>query len=309
MLEVSVVVPAHNASATLSRTLGALEAQDLDAPYEVLVVDDGSDDQTARIAEGAGRGVTLIRQASAGASAARNRGAAAARAPILAFTDADCFPASHWLRSGLAACDSADLVVGSVTPEGFPGPFDRSLGVEREGLYETANLFVRKDLFHRVGGFEEWLFDRGRPLGEDVWFGWRARRMGARTAFCPEAHVEHAVFPGTPRTLMAERLRLRHFPQIVARIPELRDSLLYRRRFLSGRTARFDAALAGVALAAITRSPLPLAAMTPYASLIAREVSPWRRRAPLVAAVTAAADTVGFGALAYGSIRRRALVV
>jgi hypothetical protein len=243
---------------------------------------------------------------------ARNRGAAEATAPVLAFTDADCFPTPAWLRRGLCCLERADLVVGAVRPEHgvWVGPFDRSLVVEREtGLYETANAFLRRELFEQLGGFEAWIHDRGRPLSEDTWLGWRARRAGARTAFCDRALVDHAVLPRSPRAYVEERLRLRHFPAMVERIPELRDQFLHRRWFLTPRTAAFDASLAAVVAARATRSPLPLAAALPYARQVVRRVRPYRKRAPFVAAVDFAADAAGLASLLGGSLRRRTIVL
>jgi glycosyltransferase involved in cell wall biosynthesis len=307
-----VVVPAHDAEATIGRTLDSLARQRLDQPYEVVVVDDGSSDGTAAVVASAGGPVRLVEQPSpGGAAAARNRGAAEARGAVLAFTDADCFPAPDWLAAGLRCLADADLIVGAVRPEpGVEcGPFERSLTVEREtGLYETANVFLRRELFERLGGFEAWIHDRGRPLSEDTWLGWRARRGGARTAFCAAAVVEHAVLPRGARAYVAENLRRRHFPAMVERIPELRGQFLFARWFLTRRTAAFDAALAGVAAARLTHSPLPLAAAVPYARQVARRALPYRRRAPLVAAVEVIADAAGAAALLYGSVSRRTIV-
>src|SRR5947207_499564 len=107
-LRVTVVVPARNAEATLGRALDAIASQRLDEPWETIVVDDGSSDGTAGIAEGAPGDVTVLRAGAAGPAAARNRGAEAARGEMLAFTDADCFPAPGWLAAGLRALESAD---------------------------------------------------------------------------------------------------------------------------------------------------------------------------------------------------------
>jgi hypothetical protein len=92
-------------------------------------------------------------------------------------------------------------------------------------------------------------------------------------------------------------------------VPELRGQFMYGQVFLSKRSAMFDAAVAGAALAAVTRSPLPLVAAAPYARQLARRGRPYRRRAPLVAAVDVAADALSLGALAYGSARNRSLVI
>ena len=94
----TVVVPVYNGAAVISRCLEALGRQTV-APdaYEIIVVNDGSTDATAdtveswRLAHPQHR-CRLVQQANAGPAAARNRGAHAATAPILLFTDADCAP-------------------------------------------------------------------------------------------------------------------------------------------------------------------------------------------------------------------------
>jgi cellulose synthase/poly-beta-1,6-N-acetylglucosamine synthase-like glycosyltransferase len=320
MARISVVVPARDAAATLERTLAALTRQTIEEPFEVVVVDDGSKDDTAALARGAPLDVVLIESGGVGSSAARNAGVAAASGEVLAFTDADCFPAPGWLAAGVEALNQADLVVGSAAPdESVPmGPFDRSLWIEREtGLYETANLFMRRSLFERIGGFESWLADSGPrrgwtnpELGEDVWLGWRAKRTGARSAFEPLASVQHAVHPRGPLDYVRERQRLRHFPAMTRRMPELRDQFLHRRVFLSRKTLAFDAAVAGSAAALVARRPaLAVAAALPYARLVAARTLPQRRRAPIAAAVELAADLTGLVALVRGSITSRCVVL
>jgi len=308
---VSVVVPARDAAATIGTTLEALASQDLAEPYEVIVVDDGSRDDTAAIAERSAGPVRVLRDDGVGPGPARNAGAADARAPVLAFTDADCAPDPGWLRAGLAALQNADLVQGRVAPDpsAHLGPFDHTVWVVAEsGLYETANLFVRRDLFERLGGFEDFVGARiGKPLAEDVWFGWRARRAGAGTAFSSDALVHHAVVPRGPDGYIAERLRLTYFPRIARRVPELRRTLFFGRWFVTPRSAAFDLAAAGLAVAAIRRTPVPLVAALPYLVSVGRYGRRWR--SSRVAAVEVAADAVGFGALACGSARSGSLVL
>ncbi len=96
--KISVVIPAFNAAGTLANCLAALRRQvDVPAPFEVIVVDDGSDDATAE--EARRFGVTLRRQSHAGPAAARNRGIQAACGELIFFTDADCIPADDWLAA------------------------------------------------------------------------------------------------------------------------------------------------------------------------------------------------------------------
>jgi glycosyltransferase involved in cell wall biosynthesis len=319
---VSVVVPARNSAATLPRTLAALAAQDYAGEAEIVLVDDGSGDDTAALAERAG--VRVIRlEHQHGPAGARNAGIAATSAPLIAFTDADCEPAPGWLRALVAALAGADLVSGPVHPDpAVPvGPFDRTLHLTGESpRFETANLAVRRSLAEQVGGFEPFapvdgrtdLGLRPRPeeghFGEDAVFGWRVRRAGGRVAFAPGAVVHHAVFPRGPRGYVAERWRLRFFPSLVREIPELRGTLP-NTVFLSRRSRRFDAALAGAALAVARRSPWPLALAVPYARRDLRTWAPLTRGAVRENAARVAADAVGLAALVRGSIAARRLLL
>jgi glycosyltransferase involved in cell wall biosynthesis len=321
-VDVSVVVSARDAEATIGATLdGLLEQRDA-PPFEVIVVDNGSRDATPEIVRDHPLGPrTILRERGAGPGVARNDGAAAARGRVLAFTNADCAPSPRWIAEGAVAARSADLVQGLVlpTPGSDVGPYDRTLAVTSEyGLYETANLFVQRDWFDRVGGFTDWVaFDDGRarrvkvpdrPFGEDAWFAWRARRLGARTTFSREALVHHAVFPGDVRTFIAEQVRVRHFPALLARIPELRRVFAWRRFFLNRRTAAFDVALLGVVASAVARTPLPLAAVAPYLVLLRREVKRYRldpADAVGYGLAVCARDAVGCVALVRGSVEAR----
>lgn len=313
MARVSVIVPARNAQTTLARTLEALAAQDLEEPFEVLVIDDGSTDATASLARSAPGPVTVLQQAAAGPAQARNLGVAHSTATALAFCDADVFPEPGWLRAGVGALAEADVVQGHVLPDPSArlGPFDRTLWITFEvGLYETASLFATRETFDRIGGFEEWLVPEiGKAMAEDVWFGWKARRHGARTGFCAGALAHHAVFARGWRDYVAERRRLRYFPAMAAKMPELRGHFLYRRLFLNRRSATLDLALVAVAVALALRSPLPLLAAEPYRRQVTGRAGSFGSRRAKVAAADVAADLVGLAAMLRGSVRYRSVVV
>jgi len=110
-VKVSVVIPAYNAQQTIAETVKQSVAQ-AKGPMEVevIVVDDGSDDDTAKFAESAG--ATVIRQENAGPAAARNQGWKSATGQVICFTDADCVPAAGWLENLLAGF--TDGQVGAV---------------------------------------------------------------------------------------------------------------------------------------------------------------------------------------------------
>jgi len=337
---VSVIVPARDAAPTLERTLQALRAQQLAEAFEVIVVDDGSGDDTASIAKVHEPFVRLIsNERSAGPGGARNCGVQAARAPTLAFTDADCFPTPRWLANGLDAIADADLVQGRVEPDpSVPRtPFDRTLVVESDGgFYQTANLFVRREVFDGVSGFRDWALERrGRrgwsvdrrrsretrtPIGEDTLFAWSARRAGARSTFAYHALVYHAVVPGDLRDAIADRWHwTRDMPGLARLVPELREGTFYRRWFFARWTVPFDLAVVGIAAAVTTRHKAWLLSLSPYMRRLWRETAPYRdRRAPRLSKMrrcasyflgTPAVDAATFAGLLAGSVSWRSLVL
>jgi glycosyltransferase involved in cell wall biosynthesis len=328
---VSVVIPARNAAPTLDRALRALGAQQLDGEYEVIVVDDGSDDDTAAIAQRHAPLVRLIRNERAGgAGAARNRGVQAARAPVIAFTDADCWPTPRWLAEALQALRDADIVQGAVDPDPTRprGPFDRTLSVQRDrGFYQTANLVIRRELFDAVGGFHDWALEANgwwrftpggpsgraghRPVGEDTEFGWMACRRGARSTFAPAALVHHAVFAGDLRDDMADRWHWsRDMPGLARRVPELREEIFHRRVFFNAWTAQFDLAVVGLLLTATTRRPGCLLLGLPYARRVATQSRRWGKRGAVQYALgTPIVEAVTLAGLLTGSVAWRSLVL
>ncbi len=93
----SVIIPAYNAAATLARAIDSVRAQSWPA-HEIIVIDDGSGDDTALVAGNYGEAVKLIRQVNGGVSAARNAGVRAASGDWLAFLDADDWYSPDRLR-------------------------------------------------------------------------------------------------------------------------------------------------------------------------------------------------------------------
>ena len=327
--DVSVVVPVRNGARTLGRTLSRLAEQDFAGRWEVVVVDDGSTDETARIATAAGARVVRHDRAL-GPGAARNSGAAAADAELLAFTDADCEPCRSWLTAGVGALRAgADLVQGAVAPPPHEpvGPLDRTLWVTGEsGLFESANLFVRRRTFDRVGGFPDFwpgaaaagsrypppgfIWTRGEaPIGEDVCFGWRAKRAGARTSFCAEALAYHEVVRLGMRGMLAYRARVRFFPALVREVPELRDAFLYRRWFLTRRSAAFQFAAVGLLGVVAGRRPALATAALPYLAVAVREDGGLRRGTARRTLTKLPLDATAALALLVGSVAARRIVL
>ncbi|MEI6043656.1 MAG: glycosyltransferase family A protein, partial [Chloroflexota bacterium] len=113
----TVVVPAYNAAATLTKCLDSLIAQEIrpNLKLEIVVVDDGSTDQTATIVRRY-QGVRLICRPHRGAATARNVGvrAAAPTCTAILFTDADCMPAPDWAMHLVEALENTGPMVAAV---------------------------------------------------------------------------------------------------------------------------------------------------------------------------------------------------
>ena len=290
-------------------------AQEGAPPHEVVLVDNASNDDTGALAAKHGARVVRLDDRRGGPGQARNASVAAAQAPLIAFTDADCYPTPGWLAAIVAGFDNADVVAGPVLPD--PGAdtrthWDRTVKFDAASpLYPTANLAVRRELFEHVGGFADWVLHAdgsapSHPYGEDTVMAWNLIRGGARASFAPEGIVHHAVFDETAQRWVKRHLELRHLPELVRQIPELRGAMLVQGVFASKRTMAASLALGGLAAAIVTRRALPLAAAAPLAYLTARRA---RVMGPAAAVVWTRADLASSGALIAGSVRARALVL
>jgi glycosyltransferase involved in cell wall biosynthesis len=194
---VSVIVPARNARADLHALVRALERQTLPRrKFEVLIADDGSDDNGAADLEDEHGWIRVLPGPPLNSYAARNRAVAAATAPILAFCDADCRPEPLWLEKGVSAVEEADLAAGRIRfalPErrtvwtllDMDSFKDHSRQVE-QGTAETANLFVRRTVYDSCGGFDDSLPEHG-----DFDFVQRCLAAGVRLVYAPDAIVWH----------------------------------------------------------------------------------------------------------------------
>lgn len=197
---VSVVVPAYRAARTISACLKALNEQTVErGRYELIVVDDGSDDATVVQARQAGADRVLT-VPHGGPAAARNAGVAAARGAIVLFTDADCEPAPDWIERMLApfddpAVDGAKGVyrtrqrswVARFVQLEYEDKYDRMRGRQTIDFVDTYAAAYRRRVFADGG------FDPAFPAasGEDVEFSYRLARQGRRLVFAPDAVVYH----------------------------------------------------------------------------------------------------------------------
>jgi cellulose synthase/poly-beta-1,6-N-acetylglucosamine synthase-like glycosyltransferase len=195
---ISVIVPAYNAAGTLAGCLHALGQLDIDEPYEVILVDDGSTDNTVRIAERFAPAVKIVQQAHRGAAAARNAGIKVAQGDIILFTDADCEPIPQWASLLVAAiragADGAkgtyrtrqhSLVARFVQAE-YESKYRRMEGRDHIDFIDTYSAGYRREVLLDAGGFDEPL-----PMVEDQELSFRLSESGCKLVYVPKAVVYH----------------------------------------------------------------------------------------------------------------------
>jgi GT2 family glycosyltransferase len=203
----SIIIPTFNGALRIGNCLDALLLQTEGRNVEIMVVNDGSTDNTVEVVARYSR-VRLISQPNTGPAAARNRGATEARGTIILFTDDDCVPMQGWLDAMLEPFQDPEVV-------GVKGAYRtrqtrllaRFVQIEYEDRYrlmaglpsidfiDTYSAAFRRDRFLEMTGY-----DTSFPLAcaEDVELSYRMSRRGWTMRFAPAAIVYHT----HPDTLM-----------------------------------------------------------------------------------------------------------
>jgi glycosyltransferase involved in cell wall biosynthesis len=198
---ISVVIPVRNGSATLERCLGAVFANDRSL-FEVIVVDDGSTDDTREIALRSGARL-VANLGPPGPAGARNAGARQAAAGIVLFVDADVELQPTTIARMLERFDAnptLSALFGSYDDEPAAGNFvSQYRNLLHHFIHQTAETqsgsfwagcgAVRRDIFLALGGFEERLYQR--PATEDIELGLRLRNGGFTVELARDIQVKH----------------------------------------------------------------------------------------------------------------------
>ena len=198
-LSVSIVIPCHNSAATIGETIEACLAQSFSGQIEVIVVDDGSTDQTAMIVTKYPE-VRYLYQSNKGPAAARNRGWRAASGSIVCFTDSDCVPNPCWVARLVAAYN--DHQIGGVGGSYSLLNPDSLLAscIHQEIMYRhhrmgkqavflgSYNASFRRRVLEEVGGFDE---TYKMASAEDNALSYRVIRLGYRLIFDVHNTVGH----------------------------------------------------------------------------------------------------------------------
>jgi lipopolysaccharide/colanic/teichoic acid biosynthesis glycosyltransferase/glycosyltransferase involved in cell wall biosynthesis len=300
---ISVIIPAHNATATITECLEALARQTMPRDqYEVIVVDDGSVDETAVLA--ANCGATVIRhEQKRGAAAARNSGIQAARGEIVCFTDADCQPDRDWLAQisrplcqqpevtgskGIYGSRQGQLVARFVQIE-YEDKYDLLHGQEYIDFIDTYSAAYRRDVLLANNGFDE-----NVSYVEDQELSFRLAARGYKMVFQPQARVYH-YHSDTLLKYGRKKFQIGYWKaQIIRRFPNraVKDSH-------TPQVLKLQMLLMALLLGSLT---LPL-----LAGWLWPEMALWAATLPLVTAVIYLLTTLPFCRKAWGKDRAVAL--
>lgn len=184
-MRLSIIIPAFNEAAYLPATLESVRAAierlyvepDVEVRVEVIVVDNGSTDNTAAVART--RGARVVQEPVQGIARARNRGARHAAGDVLVFIDADVAVPPTLLQAIHETMGERPCIGGGVDVDYRP----RRLAVQLylrawrilgrlTGMVQGATQFCRRHAFEQVGGYDEKVW-----IGEDVDFYWSLRRL------------------------------------------------------------------------------------------------------------------------------------
>ena len=199
-MSVSIIIPTFNGAARIRKCVEALLPQTAAINAEILVVDDGSSDNTGDVVSSYS-GVRLISQANAGPAAARNRGALEAKGTIILFTDDDCVPTSDWLAAMIKPFEDPNVVgvkgayrtrqkslVARFVQADYEDRYRLMATLPEIDFVDTYAAAFRRDRFLEMNGY-----DTTFPVAcaEDIELSYRMSERGWKMKFVPTAIVYH----------------------------------------------------------------------------------------------------------------------
>jgi len=222
-VQISVIIPVYNDLPGLNKTVNSILRQSF-KHFEIIVINDGGDPSIEKFCSmNSIRFINIV--PNKGSYNARNEGVKVARTQYIAFTDADLEVDKDWLKKGCEDLISYDYVAGNVTVDekqivdvatfhDYLTAFPIQKYFDNSHFGVTANLFVNKKLFDKVG-----MFDAELRSGGDMEFGNRVYINGGSQYFAKDAVVIHPLRGHDEKLKKSRRIR-EGFSQLVEKYPE-----------------------------------------------------------------------------------------
>ncbi len=176
----SFIIPAYNEEVLIEATVKQLQvsAEAIGRDYEIIVVDDASTDQTAKVAKAAGARVVNVDNRQIAAT--RNAGAASATGDVFIFVDADTLVPAATLRAAIRALDNGAIGGGAtikfrgrISAAGHFTAAILQLPMHLGGMVGGCFMFMSRRAFQAAGGYDEAFY-----ASEEIWLAWALRRRG-----------------------------------------------------------------------------------------------------------------------------------
>ncbi len=200
MIKASIIIPTYNAAGRIGKCIESLKSQKTDMNFEIIVVNDGSTDNTTE-ETGKYKDVRILTQKNSGPGTARNHGAKEAKGEIILFTDDDCIAEPDWLEKmlepfktpeiagakGSYLSNQKELIARFVQVE-YEEKFDELSKHEYIDFIDTYSAAFRKDVFTEAGGYDS---SFTMASVEDQEFSFRLANAGKKMVFIRDAKVSH----------------------------------------------------------------------------------------------------------------------
>jgi len=236
-LILSIIIPTHNSELTIKQCIESLTSQSFPREkFEIIVVDDGSTDQTTSIAKKAGADSIIITEPCFQGKA-RNIGVENAKANLIGFIDSDCEAKDGWVETIVKELETLQAITGSIE-NGNPqskiawaeyfvefGAFNE---FRKRSIIRTmpgCNIACSKEVFMKAGGFSE------ERLSEDILLGQSLRHDGVNQIFVPELKIKHLCRTQSNKFLSNHKLLGRYFVRNKKRGESEQSQLLISNRF------------------------------------------------------------------------------
>jgi len=235
--KISIIIPSYNSESTIEGCIKSITSQDYPKnQFEIIIVDDGSNDKTYECAKKMGADVVITLN-HCGSSAARIEGVKIAKGKILAFLDSDCEAQEGWLKTIEKELEIEKVITGSIGNGNkqsliswteyflnFSG-FNEHNSRTEFPLPAGGNFAIRKEIYEQTGGFQV------VSSSFDTLFGGMLRNSGIRCIFIPQMKINHLGLTDKNKLLSKMKIRGSGFINIRRDSKSLSYSYLSRTRF------------------------------------------------------------------------------